>query len=89
MVKNLPVMQETWVQSLGKEDSLEKANHSSIPAWEIPWTEEAGGLWSVGSQSVGHDWATNTSPADGHMAGARFCLLPSSLSVLEARTVAR
>ena len=46
MVKNLPAMQETWVQSLGLEDPLQKgmATHSSILAWRIPWTEEAGGL---------------------------------------------
>ena len=46
MVKNLPAMQETWVQSLGREDPLEKemATHSSIPAWRIPWTKEPGGL---------------------------------------------
>ena len=55
-VKNLPIMQkaqETWVQSLGWEDSLEKemATHSSILAWKIPWTEEPGGLQSMGSQS--------------------------------------
>ena len=45
-------MQETWVQSLGWEDPLEEemATHSSIPAWEIPWTEEPGGLQSMGSQ---------------------------------------
>ena len=51
-VKNLPVMQETWVQSLGQEDPLEEemATHSSIFAWRIPWTEEPGGLWSTGSQ---------------------------------------
>ena len=57
MVKNLPVMQETWVQSLGWEDSLEKgmATHSSILAWRIPWTEEPGGLQSMGSQTVGHN----------------------------------
>ena len=50
-------MQETWVQSLGQQDSLEKemATHSSILAWEIPWTEELGGLQSMGSQRVGHD----------------------------------
>ena len=50
MVKNLPTMQETQVQSLGQEDPLEKemANHSSIPAWRIPWTEETGGLQSMG-----------------------------------------
>ena len=49
MVKNLPAMQETWVQSLGQEDPLEKemAIHSSILAWRIPWTEESGGLKSV------------------------------------------
>ena len=57
MVKNSPAMQETWVQSLGWEDSLEKdmATHSSILAWRIPWTEEPGGLRSTGSQRVGHD----------------------------------
>ena len=57
MVKNLPAMQETQetcIQSLGLEDPLEKemATHSSILAWEIPWTEEAGGLESMGSQRV-------------------------------------
>ena len=57
MVKNLPVVQETWVQSLGWEDPLEKemATHSSILAWRIPWTEEPGGLQSMGSQRVRHD----------------------------------
>ena len=57
MVKNLPAMQETQVQSLGWEDSLEKgmAIHSSILAWRIPWTEEPGGLQSMGSQRVGHN----------------------------------
>ena len=51
-IKNLPAMQETQVQSLGQEDPLEKemAIHSSILAWEIPWTEEPGGLQSIGSQ---------------------------------------
>ena len=60
MVKNLPVIQETRVQSLGREDPLEKemATHSSIPAWRIPWTEEPNRLQSVGSQRVGHDRAT-------------------------------
>ena len=62
MVKNLPAKQETQVRSLGLEGTLEKgmAIHSSILAWRIPWTEEPGGLQSVGSQRVGHDWATNT-----------------------------
>ena len=56
MVKNLPEMQETQVGSLGQADSLEKgmATHSSILAWRIPWTEEPGGLWSMGSQRAGH-----------------------------------
>ena len=53
MVKNLPAMQETRVQSLGREDPLEKgmAIHSSILAWRIPWTEDPGGLQSMGSQT--------------------------------------
>ena len=57
MVKNPPAMWETWVQSLGWEDPLEEgmATHSSILAGESPWTEEPGGLQSVGSQTVGHD----------------------------------
>ena len=55
-------MRETWVGFLGWEDHLEEGmgTHSSILAWRIPWTEEAGGLWSTGSQRVGLDWATNT-----------------------------
>ena len=61
-VKNLPVMQETWVWSLGWEDPLEKimATHSSILAWTIPWTEEPGGLYSIELQRVGHDSAATT-----------------------------
>ena len=57
MVKHLPAVQETWVQSLGQEDPLEKemATHSSILAWKIPWTEKPGGLQSVGLQRVRHD----------------------------------
>ena len=53
-------MQETQVWSLGREDPLEKGmvTHSSILAWRIPWTEEPGGLQSVGLQRIGHDWAT-------------------------------
>ena len=56
-VKNLPAMQETWVQSLDWEDPLEKgmATYSGILAWRIPWTEEPGGLQSMASQRVGHD----------------------------------
>ena len=57
MVKNLPAMQETQAQSLGLEDPLEKgmANHSSILAWRIPWTEECGWLQSMGAQRIGHN----------------------------------
>ena len=56
MVKNPPAMQETQVQSLDWEDSLEEmATDSSIPAWKIPWTEEPGGLQSMWSQRVGHE----------------------------------
>ena len=53
-------MQETYVRSLGQEDLLKKgmATHSSILAWEIPWTEEPGRLQSIGSQKVGHDLGT-------------------------------
>ena len=55
-VKNPPAMQETWVPSLGREDPLEKgmATHSNVLAWRIPWTEEPGGLQSMGLQRVGH-----------------------------------
>ena len=68
LVKNLLAVQETWVWSLGWEDPQKKemATHSSILAWRIPWTEEPGGLQSMGSQRVVHDWATNT----------YFCPLP-------------
>ena len=57
MVKNLPAIKETWVQSLGQEDPLEKgmATHFSILAWRIPWTEEPGGLQSMRSQRAGHN----------------------------------
>ena len=57
MVKNLPAMQETPVQSLGWKDPLEKgmAIHSSVLAWRVPWTREPGGLQSMGLQRVGHD----------------------------------
>ena len=57
MVKNPTAMWETCVQPLSREDPLETgmANHSSIPAWRIPWTEESGRLQSIGSQRVGHN----------------------------------
>ena len=57
-VKNLPAVQETWVRSLDREDGM--ATLSSILAWRIPWTEEPGGLQSMGSQRVRHDSVTNT-----------------------------
>ena len=61
MVKNLPAVQEIWVQSLGREDLLENemATHSSILGWRIPQTEEPDRLQSMGSQRVGHDRVTN------------------------------
>ena len=57
MVKCLPEMWETWVQSLGQEDFLEKemATHSSTLAWKVPWTEEPGRLQSIGLQRVEHN----------------------------------
>ena len=57
VIKNLPAVQEPWVQSLGQEDPLDKgmATQSSILAWRIPWTEEPGGLQSLGSQSIRYD----------------------------------
>ena len=62
MVKYLPAIQETWIRSLGWEDPLEKgkSTRSSILAWRIPWTEEPGGLQSMGSQRVRHEGTTNT-----------------------------
>ena len=58
--KDLPAMQETWVQFPGREDPLEKgqATHSSLPAWRIPWTEKPGMLQSMGSQRVRHNCVT-------------------------------
>ena len=60
MVKNLPAVQKTWLRSLGREDPLEEgmATHSSILAWRISWTEEPGGLPSMGSERVRHDCVT-------------------------------
>ena len=57
MVKNLPEMQETWAQSLGREDPLEEemATNTSILAWTVPWTEKPGGLQSMGLQRAGHN----------------------------------
>ena len=62
MVKTLPVKWETWVHSLGVEDALEKemGTYSSILAWEIPWIEDPGRLYSVGSQRIRNDLAMST-----------------------------
>ena len=84
LVKNPSAMRETWVQSLGQEDLLEKemATHSSILAWKIPWMEEPCRLQSMGSQRVGHDWATSLSlyfifwQEDGSTGETSFPLLP-------------
>ena len=64
-IKNLPAVQETWIGSLGREDSLEKemATHSSILAWKIPWTEEPGGLQSMGSQESNMIQQLNHTPS--------------------------
>ena len=82
-VKNLASMQETWVQSLGREGPLEKAmaTHSTISAWRIPQTEEPAGLQSMGSQKVGHDWATTTfrfSRLGSRKSGATHILLKAT-----------
>ena len=60
-VKNPPAMQDTWVRALSQEDPLEKGmvTNSNIVAWKIPWTEEPGGLQSIGSQRVRQDWEAN------------------------------
>ena len=69
-------MRETWVQSLGQEDLLEKgkATHSSTFAWKIPWMEEPGRLQSMGSPRVGHDWATSLHYLHTQTAKAESCL---------------
>ena len=70
-------MQETQIQPLGWEDSPEKkmANHSRILAWEIPWTEEPGGLQTMGSQRVGHDLATEEQQQEDNMHSDLRCWL--------------
>ena len=83
MVKKMPVMPETQVQSLGREDALEKglANHSSILAWEIPRTEGPGGLPSMGSQRVGLDCAPERSPQHSPRGGNLLCALQDANSI--------
>ena len=75
-LKRLP-MRETWIQSLGREDPLEKelATHTSILAWRIPWTEKPGGLQPMGSQRVGLYWATSLSWLLSHFRASSFCYL--------------
>ena len=85
VVKNLPAVQESRVRSLGWEDPLEKemATHSSILAWKIPWTEEPGGLQSMGSQRVGHNQVTSTNTMDhgnSEIENARFASSKCELS---------
>ena len=76
MVKNLPAMEETRVPSLGQEEPLEKemATHSSILAWKIPWTEEPGGLKSMGVTRIVHNLVT-TSPLVGESNRENFRVL--------------
>ena len=78
MVKDLPAVGETQVQSLGWEDLLEKemATHSSILSWRIPWMEEPGGLQSVGSQRVRYDWATKHTRVIRQAGYLSRCLTP-------------
>ena len=75
MVNNLSPRREIWVRFLGQEDPLKKgmATHSSTLAWEIPWTEESGGLQSVRSQRVEHDWVANNHPPHNLMQKAGEC----------------
>ena len=76
VVKNLLAQQETWVQSLGWEDLLKKemATHSSILAWQIPWTEEPGRLQSMRVQRVGHDLATKQQQQYKYITVSRYCI---------------
>ena len=74
MAKNWPAMWETWVRSQGWEDPLEESmeTHFSILAWRIPWIEEPGGLQSMGSQRVGHNWATKNILRTSNLTGYSF-----------------
>ena len=91
-IKNLPAMQETWVRSLGQKDPLGKgmATHSSILTWRIPWTEEPGGLLSMGSQSqTGPKWLsihacttpTHTSRSKSNTSCVKYFWSPSVLTL--------
>ena len=87
-IKNPPAMQEIRVRSLDQEDSLEKglATHSSILAWRIPWTEEAGGLQSMGSQRVAHDRATKHTDTEALNAFEEFLSLSLILNKSSMKT---
>ena len=88
MVKNPPAMQETWVQSMDWEGPLkgETATHSRILAWRIPWTEEPGGLQSMGLLRLRHDWATHTFPfgwrKSGENRNSKLVSMVKSLGVM-------
>ena len=81
-VKNSSAVQETWIQFLGWEVPLEKdmATHSNILAWGIPWTEEPGGLQSMGSQRVKHDLVTKPPPTLDHFT---ICLKHHKSTILQ------
>ena len=87
VAKNLPATQEMQVQSLGWEDPLEKemTTHSSILAWEIPWTNEPGGLQSRGSQRVGQDLLTRQQQQDASLTEAPLALGISFLILRKSR----
>ena len=82
-VKDLPAVQETQIRSLGQEDPLEKeiATHSSILAWEIPWTEKPGRVQSMGSQRVGHDLVTKHTHTQNSIFWGN-CLVSNSVAYL-------
>ena len=83
LVKNPPVMQETWVQSPGGEDLLEKgmATHSSILAWRIPRTEVPDGLWSLSHKRVRHDLATKLQQKSPYKVSLHIIILKENLVV--------
>ena len=92
MIKRLPTMRETQVQSLGWEDPLEKemATHSSILAWKIPWTEDPVRIQSMGLQRVGHDWVTSlhfTSPLLSFIPLFPVLLFPDVYSIYYAPNI--
>ena len=86
--KELPTMQETWVWFLGQEDPLEKgmATHYTVISWRIPWTEEPGGLLSLGSQRVGQDWVTDTFTRSSVLAPSNEILIEEPGAILRICT---